>query len=323
MGKEFLYKEVEIRSDEVQEVMNKIPSAVLRYGIIVLFFVLLILFIGSILFSYPNKVNVEFTLMTNMPPSYLKSINGGRIEHIYVANGQHVYKGDYLAVLENSAKTEQILFLENQLLEWLNRGGRLEDVGKLFQHYLPFLGDVQSAFSNCVKVWNSYLLHMNESRTYEVEVLNALAELNTAIAEWKRNFLFVSPSNGEVAFMQLWKDNQLVSSGETMFVVVPSSDSYPIGKALLPMSGAAKVKLHQRVIIHLDGFSEQEYGFLEGMVESISPVPDETGNYIVAVSFPKGLITTYGRKLPAMKVMSGSADIVTEEKNLFERLIRF
>ena len=39
MGKEFLYKEVEIRSDEVQEVMNKIPSAVLRYGIIVLFFV--------------------------------------------------------------------------------------------------------------------------------------------------------------------------------------------------------------------------------------------------------------------------------------------
>ena len=164
---------------------------------------------------------------------------------------------------------------------------------------------------------------MHDSRTYETELLNSLAELNSSIINWKKNFLFVSPINGKVAFMQLWKENQLVSSDETMFVIVPLEKSYPVGKALVPIQKAGNVRLYQRVIIHIDGLSEQEYGFLEGKVESISPVPDEKGNFIIEISFPNGLITTYGKQLPVMKIMSGSADIVTKEKSLFERLINF
>lgn len=323
MEKDSLYKDIELRSEEVQEVMGKIPSALVRYGILVLAFILLTIFAGSALFSYPDKINTEFTLMIYNPPAYLKSISAGRIEQIYVKNSQEVLKGDYLAVLENSANTEQVLFLDEKLSRWLNNGRRIEEVGNLFQNYLPYLGSVQSAYSNSVAVWNNYLLHMHDSRTYETELLNSLAELNSSIINWKKNFLFVSPINGKVAFMQLWKENQLVSSDETMFVIVPLERSYPVGKALLPIQKAGKVQLYQRVIIHIDGLSEQEYGFLEGKVESISPVPDEKGNFIIEVSFPNGLITTYGKQLPVMKIMSGSADIVTKEKSLFERLINF
>ena len=45
------------------------------------------------------------------------------------------------------------------------------------------------------------------------------------------------------------------------------------------MQGSGKVRTGQRTVVRLTGFSEQEYGRIEGKVASISPVPDEKGNY--------------------------------------------
>ncbi|MBR4922627.1 MAG: HlyD family secretion protein, partial [Bacteroidaceae bacterium] len=56
------YKDIELRSEEVQEVMNKVPPAILRYGIGILATIVGILLAGSALFSYPETVQVEVTL---------------------------------------------------------------------------------------------------------------------------------------------------------------------------------------------------------------------------------------------------------------------
>ena len=54
MGEDNIHKEIELRSEEVQEVMNHIPPSILRYGISVLLGILLILLIGSTFFNYPD-----------------------------------------------------------------------------------------------------------------------------------------------------------------------------------------------------------------------------------------------------------------------------
>ena len=48
------YKEIELRSEEVQEVMSHVPVWILRWGITVLFCIVIILLIGSYLFKYPD-----------------------------------------------------------------------------------------------------------------------------------------------------------------------------------------------------------------------------------------------------------------------------
>ena len=48
------HKDIELKSEEVQEVMNHIPSSILRYGISVLLGILLVLLVGSSFFSYPD-----------------------------------------------------------------------------------------------------------------------------------------------------------------------------------------------------------------------------------------------------------------------------
>ena len=89
------------------------------------------------------------------------------------------------------------------------------------------------------------------------------------------------------------------------------------------MDGIGKVKIGQRAIIRLPAFPEQEFGFIEGKVISISPVPDSKGRYILKISMPRGLITNYGKELPLIKTISGTASIVTKEKTLLRKMLNF
>ena len=64
MDEERTHKEIELRSEEVQEVMGRIPPAILRYGIVVLLGIIAVVLAGSACFSYPDTVETEFTLTT-------------------------------------------------------------------------------------------------------------------------------------------------------------------------------------------------------------------------------------------------------------------
>ena len=311
------YKNIELRSEEVQEVMNRVPPAILRYGIGILATIVMVLLIGSALFSYPESVQVEVTLSPQNPPAYIKCTGGGKLERLYVANGQQVKKDDVLAVMENVANTEDILRLRECLADWQAKGARPERLKTVFFHRLPRLGSVQGAYASCLSAWNNYLQHAHENRIHETELNNAVAQLMTALHEWDTACLPTAPVNGKVAFMQIWKKGQYVNAGETLFVVVPDGESEFTGKALLPMQGSGKVRTGQPAVIRLTGFSEQKYGRIEGEVASISPVPDEEGNYVVEICL-KGMS---GKKPPLLKVMSGTAEIIIREQSLLKRIL--
>ena len=82
---------------------------------------------------------------------------------------------------------------------------------------------------------------------------------------------------------------------------------------------SGKVIPGEKVLIKLDNYRYQEYGIVEGKVQNISLAPDEKGNYYVNVILPKGLKTSYNKKLPLDKELKGNAEIVTEDLRLIER----
>ena len=165
MEEERTHREIELRSEEVQEVMGRIPPAILRYGIVVLLGIMAVVLAGSACFSYPDTVETEFTLTTQNPPAYIMAQSAGRIEQLYTANSQPVGKGDMLGVIENVARTEDLFVLRERMKEWKQGGSRTEQVGTLFFHRIAELGSVQAAYSSCLLAWNNYLQPMQESRT--------------------------------------------------------------------------------------------------------------------------------------------------------------
>ena len=83
MEKEHTHKEIELRSEEVQEVMNRVPAWILRSGITVLFVIVVALVAGSYWFKYPDVIAAEVTVSTQDPPAYVVSRAAGRLENLY------------------------------------------------------------------------------------------------------------------------------------------------------------------------------------------------------------------------------------------------
>lgn len=158
------------------------------------------------------------------------------------------------------------------------------------------------------------------SRERRVSLSESYKQLRNQISTWEDRYLLKSPIKGIVTFYKVWSDNQYVQSGEVVFTVVPF-ERHIIGKLMLPSVGSGKVRVGQRVNIKLDGYSYYEFGMIEGRVEAISPMPREN-SYLVDVSLPKGLVTSYGKAIPPQPEFQGTADVVTQDVRLIWRLMR-
>jgi hypothetical protein len=90
------------------------------------------------------------------------------------------------------------------------------------------------------------------------------------------------------------------------------------------VAGSGKLKTGQHVLVRLDNFPYMEFGMLEGKLESLSQVPESSQQgvfYTAEIFFPDGLITNYKKTLPFQQELQGSAEIITQNLSLFDRLI--
>lgn len=112
---------IELYSEEVQEIMSKNPFWILRYGVIILLFIILTLVVGSWFYKYPDIIKVNVIITYTNPPATITARLIGNIDKIFVRNNQIVKA---LAVLHNTAKNEDILKLITLLNQWQTKRDR-------------------------------------------------------------------------------------------------------------------------------------------------------------------------------------------------------
>ena len=136
---------IELRSEEFQEVLGAVPLWILRWGITLLAIVIVVLLTGSAVIKYPDVIPAQIVLTGSTPPATIVAHASGKLKELYVSDNKEVKTGDYLAVIDNPAKTEDILFLKNYLdtlssppapLQIGEGGGG--EVGSLQQLYTSF-----------------------------------------------------------------------------------------------------------------------------------------------------------------------------------------
>lgn len=157
----------------------------------------------------------------------------------------------------------------------------------------------------------------------QVALAGAAENLRTQIAAWEKNYLVTAPCSGVVTMTKYWQKNQNVSAGEVLLTVVPEGDVRIIGKILLPLQGAGKVKEGQTVNVKFDNYPYMEYGMVKVEIRNISLVPIEVKEgekaYMLEVEFPEKLTTTYGKELKFSQDMAGTAEIITEDLRLLDK----
>ena len=416
-------REIELRSEEVQDILTRMPHWMIRWGnAIILIIILLILFFSWFL-KYPEIVTTQITITTQIPPEKLVAKNSGKIEKILVEDRSVVNENTPLAVIENPANYLDV-FLLKSVIDSI--GTNREDFNFPLEK-LPVLnlGTIESAYALFEKDYLAYLLNKDlephqidiiaqnietsqqherlkllieqkeigqrelqykkqelernnklhqkgvistqeweqknveylqqeknsnsldsqisqlrsslndlnrNKRTTTVNqsrddinlwrnAINSFNQLKKALTEWELAYVLRSSISGQVSFMQIWTENQNINAGEDTFVIIPQAQSDFIGKIKAPLLNSGKIKTGQEVNIRLTNYPDREFGILKGIIKSISLTPDKDNNLLIDVSLPNGLETSYKKEIVFQQEMSGTADIITEDLRLIERLL--
>jgi len=168
----------ELRSEEVQDILTKVPHWMIRWGTVLIFGILVMLFMTAWFLRYPDIIRTEIIITTNVPPEKLIAKTSGRIQAILVKDKDQVLANTPLAIIENSANYEDVFRLKQEL----------EKFQKSTSKNFPFtafknlqLGEIESAYALFQKDYVANTL--NESlHPYQVEG-NAQKSESTQIKE--------------------------------------------------------------------------------------------------------------------------------------------
>lgn len=416
--------EIELRSDEFQEIVQQSPRWLIRSGISLVLGIVILLLAGSYFFRYPDVINADIVVLSENPPAYLAARTTARIDSILVVDQQLVANNQVIAILESTAKFEDALKLREILTTLEPFMLSFDTLSAVRPGADLQLGDIQPDYSSFVRLYNEYFtflrlkLHpkkikalrqqismnkiyydrlwaqkkdmeadfrivnnqfkrdsllqlkgvlsdldlekskalliqkkynLNGSRTKlaetqsaiikleqdvvdaEIEfadqtkkaqnsLIEAMTVLKSRLAYWEQSFIIKTPIEGKISFANFWSKNQQVKKDEIVFSVIPEKQSQIIGRISLPVKGAGKVAVGQKVNIRFDNFPYMEYGFIRATVKNISLMPNNE-NYVVEVDMPQDLKTNYDITLKFSQEMKGSAEIITSDLRLMQRLL--
>ncbi|KAF2338933.1 HlyD family secretion protein [Flavobacterium nitrogenifigens] len=413
----------ELRSEEVQDILTKVPHWMIRWGTVLIFAIIIMLFFVSWFVKYPDMVKTEIVITTNIPPEKIVSKSSGRIEAILVKDKTEVDKNSTLAIIENTANYKDVFLLKKIVDDYdINSPekafpfallkntqlGEIESAFAVFQkdyqaqqlneslHPFEIESKAQSSEKIQIKERLDILLQQKQLNESELELqknevarfetlfnkgiisaqemeakklsflqaqknyrslLSSISQLRSSlidntkssqnsqinstreevnlgrsvsqsfyqlkkvIRDWELAYALKSSINGKVTFLQVWNENQTINVGDNVFSIIPDAKNSFIGKVKAPALNSGKIKVGQRVNIRLANYPDREFGVLKGEIKNISLVPDKDGNLLIDVALPKGLRTSYDKQITFQQEMKGSAEIVTEDLRLIERIL--
>jgi multidrug resistance efflux pump len=182
---------IEIRNEEVQEILGNIPSWIVRWGTSIVVGLLLFLIGGSFIYRSPSVIHETITITTENPPAKVIARSDGQIASLFVTDKQSVTSGEPLAVIENPAAYQDIWKLKS-LLDSISLQNPARNLSP--STYLD-LGEVQPHYESFKKAYDTYwhfhdlqyypqkaVAIQNELKKYMV-LLNQLKEQNTIILD--------------------------------------------------------------------------------------------------------------------------------------------
>lgn len=174
--------QINLRSEEVQEILTTPPSWIVRWGVTLIFILTLILVLLSFLIKYPDFISAKVLVTTKQPTEKVTARFSGAIEKLFIENQDTVNIGQPIAVLRNTAVDKDIYFLKN-ILDSINY--------KIQEFEFPLdltsrliLGEIEPAYIVFEKSYIEYNL-LKDLRPYENELSgnqNSLQEIKKQLS---------------------------------------------------------------------------------------------------------------------------------------------
>ena len=126
-------QKIEIRSEEVQDILGQVPSWIVRWGTMVILATVGVMLAGSMVFRWPDIKRADITVTRENPPAPMVARSDGRI-NLFVKDSQVVKMYDYLAVIDNPADYSDVVQLQYDMEEIRTIIAKLDK-----EAYIPWL----------------------------------------------------------------------------------------------------------------------------------------------------------------------------------------
>lgn len=237
---------------------------------------------------------------------------------------QYAIEEAKLQLTEKNYKRSELLERQGVIaaLELENEKLKLLEQRKNFKNIQLSLSQLEESVLNFKKVQTGVQINKSKDQSnYSAGSLLMLVKLKKSIIQWEHNYLIRASIDGKLSYLQFLGVNQFVKAGTTLLSIFPTNRKVIVGQMHIAAQNQGKIKPKQKVLIKLDNYKYQEFGIITGVIHSLSLTPDKDGKYYVEVALPKGLETSYHKKIDFNQELTGNADIVTEKLTLAERIL--
>ncbi|MCD4794099.1 MAG: HlyD family efflux transporter periplasmic adaptor subunit [Bacteroidales bacterium] len=139
---------IEIRSEEVQEIIGTPPARIIRIGITVIFAIIFMILIGSFFFKYPDIITARISLKGDNPSAEIKARINGKITELFVKDKQEVKEEQIIAIIENTCNYQDLLKLKNEIDSFENQHLNIEQFSVNYKFDNKYrLGEIQTYYS--------------------------------------------------------------------------------------------------------------------------------------------------------------------------------
>jgi len=157
--KESPLKELELHTEEVKEILTTPPNWMIRWGNLLFLLLTCILFLIGWAVKYPDIIQCNATITTKNSPQKIFSLVHGKLDSIYIKDSDTVDDNTILAIIENTAKNEDVLYLKS-ILDTLTITNN--DMDFPIEH-IPYLtlGTVEPVYVNFEQNYLKFKLNKN------------------------------------------------------------------------------------------------------------------------------------------------------------------
>lgn len=177
-----LRKQFNRHNDNLYETLGRIPNSIPKRFVWILSAIFVVFFILSFIFKYPDTVNAPITITSINPPIHLIARQSGRLQDLFITNNESVKRGTPIAIIENSANTQDVFSLSDKTIYCPFIG--LQKWDSVFHGFYPQLGDISQSYSSFKEALHLYNTFFDIN--YYPQKIAAIEKQIITMAEYKK-----------------------------------------------------------------------------------------------------------------------------------------
>ncbi|MDM8173688.1 MULTISPECIES: HlyD family secretion protein [Olivibacter] len=174
--------------------------------------------------------------------------------------------------------------------------------------------------SQMEQIQSKMLTLENEVNERKASYLSVINNFKSELDQWKRKYVLTASISGTVVFHKRLVQGQWLTADEPALFIEPNRISEYIGRLHIDQFSLGKVREGQRVLLKVRAYPYQEFGLLHGRIDYLSDINFSDSLYSAKITLINGNNTSYKRKIQLKNGLIANAEVITEKRNLLNKL---